>query len=33
MTSGEYVPNDLRFDAHSKNKALVVTGPNMGGKT
>lgn len=38
MTTGEYVPNDLIMTAPSNPnqvscKALVITGPNMGGKT
>lgn len=38
MTTGEYVPNDLTLAAPSNPilsdcKALVITGPNMGGKT
>ncbi len=32
LGSGEFVPNDLRLD-HEENTLLIITGPNMAGKS
>ncbi len=32
LPSGEFVPNDLRLD-HEENVLLIITGPNMAGKS
>lgn len=32
LPSGKFVPNDVHLD-HSKNQVLIITGPNMAGKS
>ena len=33
MKSGEFVANDLKLDADSNNRLMIITGPNMAGKS